>query len=302
VTRALFAGDISFDTTVLVDHVPEPDEKVLTTEFVEDVGGVASNAAAACQLAGVPATLLCSLGTDQAAATCLANLTRRGVTVLHEPVQGPTTRALITLERHGEKRLVLATGVSMYPTTARCRSVPLDGVAWMHTAVYDAAASAALIQRCRVAGIPWSIDLEAATLSGGLDALAPTLHGTAVAFVNTRAAAVLGTAPARQLFAAGVQAVVRTDGAAGARWCVPAEQTTTVPVPEVVTTVVDSTGAGDCLAGSFVAQRLLGQGPLAALRYAVTAASLSCGRLGGQSAYAGHAEIEAIRSEGAAKS
>jgi len=301
VTRALFAGDISFDTTVLVDHVPEPDEKVLTTEFVEDVGGVASNAAAACQLAGVPATLLCSLGTDQAAATCLANLTRRGVTVRHEPVQGPTTRALITLERHGEKRLVLATGVSMYPTTAQCRSVPLDGVGWMHTAVYDASASAALIERCRLAGIPWSIDLEPATLSGVLDAPAATLHGTAVAFVNTRAAAVLGTGPERQLFAAGVQAVVRTDGAAGARWCVPAEQTT-VAVPEAVTAIVDSTGAGDCLAGTFVAQRLLGHGPLAALRYAVTAASLSCGRLGGQSAYAGHAEIAAIRSEGAAKS
>jgi ribokinase len=301
VTRALFAGDISFDTTVLVDHVPEPDEKVLTTEFVEDVGGVASNAAAACQLAGVPATLLCSLGNDQAAATCLANLTRRGVTVRHESVHGPTTRALITLERHGEKRLVLATGVSMYPTTARCRSVPLDGVGWIHTAVYDAGASAALIERCRLAGIPWSIDLEPATLTGGLDALASTLHGTAVAFVNTRAAAVLGPDPERALFAAGVRAVVRTDGAAGARWCVPGEQTT-VPVPAAVTTIVDSTGAGDCLAGSFLAQRLLGHEPLAALRYAVTAASHSCGRLGGQSAYAGHAEVEAIRSEGAVKS
>jgi ribokinase len=290
-SRALFAGDISFDTTVLVDHVPEPDEKVLTSEFVEDVGGVASNAAAACQLAGVPATLLCALGTDPAALACRASLAGRGVGVLHHDVPGSTTRALITLERHGEKRLVLATGVSMYPSLEQCRTVPLDGIGWMHTAVYDRDAATELVRRCRRAGLPWSLDLEPATLSGGLAPLTDALRDAEVVFVNAHAAAALRPDPERALFAAGVRAVVRTEGAGGAHWCTHTERLA-VPVPAGSPAGVDSTGAGDCLAGTFVARRLLGDRPLPALRYAVAAASYSVGRLGGQSSYAGRAELE----------
>lgn len=290
-TVALFAGDIGLDTTVVVDHVPEPDEKVLTSEFVEDVGGVAPNSAAACRLAGHPATLLCSVGTDPAAEVCVTRLGTHGVAVRHEALDGLTTRALITLDRRGEKRLVLATGVSMYPTPAACRAVDLAEVSWVHTVLYDVVAGATLIGRCRDAGIPWSIDLEPATLGSGPDTVRSCVAGADVVFVNARAAAILGPEPARRLFRAGARAVVLTDGPAGARWTVPGEAEVVVPVPPGSPPVVDTTGAGDCLAGSFVARRLAGAPPLTALRYAVAAASLSCGRVGGLASYTDQAGV-----------
>jgi ribokinase len=49
--------------------------------------------------------------------------------------------------------------------------------------------------------------------------------------------------------------------------------------------VVDTTGAGDCLAGWFVAGRLRGAIPRAALETAVVAATMSCSQLGAQTSY-----------------
>lgn len=51
-----------------------------------------------------------------------------------------------------------------------------------------------------------------------------------------------------------------------------------MPPPPVE--VVDTTGAGDCLAGAYLAGRLEGQSPLDALQGALTVASLSCRTLG----------------------
>ena len=59
---ALFAGDVSLDTTVVVAHVPEPDEKVHSSALVEDVGGVVTNAA-------IAKSSMCSLSPWLAVAT-----------------------------------------------------------------------------------------------------------------------------------------------------------------------------------------------------------------------------------------
>lgn len=286
---ALFAGDVSFDTTVLVDHAPDPDEKVVASGMVEDCGGVVANAAVACRLAGQRSEFLCAIGDDPAAGICRARLTARGVTLRDTPVSGPASRAIITLDTGGEKRLVLARGLSMYPPVASCDNVDLDGVAWIHTALYDVEAATALIGRCRSAGVPWSIDLEPATIESGLSL--PCLRGAETVFVNARAAALLGGSPETVLFEAGVRAVVLTGGPDGAQWCGPTERNV-VAVPPLAGPVVDSTGAGDCLAGSFIARRLQGETPVAALTYAVLAASLSCTRLGAQRSYPDRAAVQ----------
>jgi ribokinase len=288
---ALFVGDFSLDTTVLVDHAPDPDEKVVASGMVEDCGGVVANAAVACHLAGQRSEFLCATGDDPAAGTCRSRLAARGVAVRDTPVAGPTTRALITLDTGGEKRLVLAKGVTMYPPVAACDAVDLDGVAWVHTALYDAEAAIALTGRCQHADVPWSIDLEPATIDRGLDLIASCLRGAETVFVNSRAATLLGETPDVVLFEAGVRTVVFTGGPDGARWRSPAERVT-VGVPPAIGPVVDSTGAGDCLAGSFVARRLQGEAPAAALTYAVLAASLSCTRLGVQGSYPERAAVQ----------
>ena len=293
---ALFAGDVSLDTTTVVDHVPDPDEKVHASALVEDVGGVVANAAIACRLAGSPAVLLATFGADMAGTICRARLQDRGVELRTGGDRGTTSRALITLDRDGEKRLVLATGASHFPDEEACGAIDLSDVAWLHTAVYGPAAAAALISRCRQSRIRWSLDLEPATVRDGLDPLRPCLDGATTVFVNTRAAALLGGDPTAALFAVGVAQIVYTLGAVGARLRTPSDDVV-VHAPRSGRPVVDTTGAGDCLAGTYVSGLLCDRHPNESLRYAVTAASLSCRGLGGPMSYPNPAEVDALISE-----
>jgi ribokinase len=170
----------------------------------------------------------------------------------------------------------------MYPTQAQVHSVALENVGWVHTAAYDTEAAAALVERCRAACIPWSIDLEPATFPAGITALAPVLRGAATVFCNTRAAARLGGDFVGSLHDLGATAVVATRGADGAVWHQAAE---TIAVPAPAITAIDTTGAGDCLAGWFVAAMLRGASPSDALHTAVAAASFSCRHIGAQASF-----------------
>ena len=84
--------------------------------------------------------------------------------------------------------------------------------------------------------------------------------------------------------------VVLTSGATGAMVRVAGRETVVAP-PTVGT--VDAAGAGDALAGAYVASRLAGLDPEAALRRGVVAASLSCRSRGCALSYPSAAEVEA---------
>lgn len=288
----LVVGDTSFDTTVLVDQVPAPDEKVRSRALTEDVGGVAANSAVAATVAGVTARLETTLGADAAGRECLRRLQVAGVETHAEHNSDRTARALVVLDAQGEKRLILTPGSTFYPDEQRCRTLDLDGVAWVHTAVYDIDAAHHLVDRCSRANIPWSVDLEPATFDQGLASLASVLDGAATVFCNSRAAALLGPHAANQLLEAGVSKVIMTCGAAGAE-LVTDEASVHIDAPRTVPEIVDTTGAGDCLAGSFVARTLLGDPAADALAYAVSAASLSCAWLGTHRTYPKAAAVRA---------
>jgi ribokinase len=277
---ALFVGDVSWDTTAVVDRLPERDEKVHTDCLTEDVGGVVTNAAVACALAGVRARLACPLPDDLPGRSAATTLASRGVAVEGEPVPGPTCRVVVLLDPSGEKRLVLAPGTSMYPSLAAVAALSLDA-AWVHTALYDLAAGTDLLARCAAAGVPCSVDLEPATVPADLAALEPVLATCRAVFLNTRATALL---PPARLVAVGVPEVVETLGSAGARLMTP-DETVDVQAPVSARPVRDTTGAGDALAGWYVAERVRGAAPLDALRTAVAAASFSVGAVGASTSY-----------------
>ncbi len=290
--RALFVGDVSLDLTMVVDHVPAPDEKVHVHAAVEAPGGVVANAAVACALAGAPVSAWLRLGGDAAATMVRASLAGTGVTLDAEAAAGSTCRVVVILEPHGEKRLLLDPGVTMYPSVEWMRARSLDGVGWLHTAIYGAAARD-IAARCRAAGIPFSLDLEPATFTDGFEAIADIAAGAEAVFCNERAVGLLGTEGIDRLFAAGVRTVVRTLGPAGAEFRTP-DGGIVVPAPTGIR-IVDTTGGGDCLAGWFIAGRLAGKAGPEALESAVTAATLSCGRLGAQASYPTAAEVAQFR-------
>ena len=279
---ALFVGDVSWDLTLHIDHVPLPDEKVHAENASESAGGVIANAAVAAALAGASTKALIKCGDDLIGREIVARMAARGIEVSASVAPGLTCRVVILLEPHGEKRLLLHPGVSMYPTSDQTETALLDGVGWVHTAIYDSGAAIALVNRCRKRGIRWSIDLEPATFVNDVAELASQLAGATVVFCNTRAAAKLGPDPVSRLQSLGAKAVILTQGQAGAAWCAGTAHTI-IAAPRLP--VVDTTGAGDCLAGWFIAETLRGADPVAALNVAVAAATVSCGATGAQSSF-----------------
>lgn len=287
---ALFVGDCSLDTTVIVERLPEPDEKVHVQSIVEAPGGVVANAAAACAKAGADCRLAIVTGDDLAAGMVCAGLSALGVGVEDTAIGGRTCRVVILVEPHGEKRLLLDPGVSMYPSPEQIGDLALDGVGWVHTAAYGEAA-ARLAQRCLAVGIRWSLDLEPATFPNGIGRLAPVIAGAQTVFCNQRAGARIGDEPAQALLAMGARAVVLTLGAQGAR-LIRADSSELWLRSPVSPKVKDTTGAGDCLAGWFVAGRLAGLSDRDCLAQAVAAAALSCEGLGAQPSFPDRRSLE----------
>lgn len=279
---ALFVGDTSWDLTICLPAVPAPDEKVLATGFHESAGGVVANAAAACALAGAQTRALLRVGLDAAGQSAVRSLEARGIAVEKDGLEGETARATILLEPHGEKRLLLYPGGGLYPSRQSVATLNLAEVGWAHTAIYDFDAATELVARCRANGIAWSIDLEPATFAAGIARLAAVLDGAAVVFCNGRAAAMLCDDAHEQLVRCGVLATVQTSGRDGAVWQA-AGVRHQVKAPTVP--IVDTTGAGDCLAGWFVAEMMMHGDPAHALYQAVQAATDSCRRPGAQTSY-----------------
>jgi 2-dehydro-3-deoxygluconokinase len=86
--------------------------------------------------------------------------------------------------------------------------------------------------------------------------------------------------------------VVLTSGARGAAVRIDGRESAVEGFP--ADPFVDDTGAGDALAGAYLARRLAGDSPRSALRVGVAAASLSCRGRGCALSYPPRAEVEAL--------
>lgn len=280
--KALFIGDISLDTTIRLNHIPVADEKLIVSIDNESPGGVISNAAVACHLAGVQVQLGVETGDDLFADSLIDTLLKRDLDVISRKKAGRTCRAIILLEEHGEKRLLLEPGVSIYPDSDFIRQLSIRNVSWIHTAAYGPAAFDA-IAKAREARCKWSLDLEPATFTQGLAGLAPLLEGAEVVFCNQRALAQIGADPVGQLRSLGVKNIVSTLGAAGAVLDSTDDRFSfSFPGSAAIS---DTTGAGDCLAGWFIASSLQGMTLRESLIRAVYAATYSCTFTGAQDSY-----------------
>lgn len=277
---ALFVGEGSWDITQRIPRLPGIDEKINSIAFIESSGGVAANASVACARSGTASRALLRLGRDTAAGLIIDSLAEAGVEAVADSGDGVTTRATILLEPHGEKRLLLFGGAGLYPSIAAVEAVDLTKIRWVHTTLYDPDAAAVLIARCRAQQIPVSIDLEPGSFKT-LDAVSVHLCNTQVVFANDKTHERLGDAVAA-LISLGVLSVIRTRGPQGASWH-DHEMSQCIAAP--LASIVDTTGAGDCLAGWFIGETIAGHIVPEALRRAVHAATLSCAQLGSNRAY-----------------
>jgi 2-dehydro-3-deoxygluconokinase len=261
---------------------PPPDRSV-----VLGFGGDAANAAVMAALLGAPARIGGRVGDDALGRRLLDFWSRTGVDVAHVLVdpEGPTgiyanERGAEGLHRFDYHRRNSA-GSRLRP--GDLGGAFLEGLGAVHLTGVTLAVSAssrdaalAVAEQARASGIRVSLAVNhRPALGGDVALLREVAAGADLVFVSAdEAQEVFGQsdAAALELLLGDAELVVSHGGgratvsAGGRRWSVAA----------LAVHVVDAAGAGDALAGAYLAARLAGATPHDALRRGVAAAGLSC--------------------------
>ncbi len=295
--RILVIGSYNQDTVLRVPRFPAPGETLAATALDRFHGGKGSNQAVAAARAGGDVAIAAAVGEDAAGAAALALWAADGIgTAAVAPHAGAATgEALILLDAAGENEIVIHAGANALlapdAAAAAARAAAVL-VAQLETPLAATiAAFAAAPEATRI--------LNAAPAAPLPEAL---LAATDILVVNETEAERLagrGGSPA-ELAALLVprvgRGVVVTAGAGGAHWA--AGDGTRLHLPAHPAEIVDTTGAGDAFLGAMAAGLAEGLGMAEALRCAVVAGALACGRLGAVPSLPRRAEILAALGTG----
>ena len=280
-------GSINLDLIARVPRIAVPGETVSGSSFTTAPGGKGANQALAARRAGSEVAIFGAVGRDAFAAAALANLAVSGIDMAGvTAVDGATGVALVTVDDQGENSITVIAGAN---AEARAMDVP-DAVLTTATVLLlqlevPMREVEVLAQRANRLGA--RVILNASPVSMLPEALLASLS---VLIVNEHEAGVLGAGwllpAAVESFLTGVRShssadVVVTLGARGAVMLT-ADGLARVASPGVA--VVDSTGAGDALAGAIASAVDRGVTLERALVEGIVAGALNCTRHGAQAA------------------
>jgi ribokinase len=267
----IVVGSSNVDQVFRVDRIPEPGETVLSTGFANARGGKGQNQAVAAVRAGAPTVFVTAVGDDGFGRLTTDGLTEDGIDLSRvRTVTSPTGTALIAVDPHGENTIIVEAGANRELT-------PLDdgdraAIAEASVLVLQLEIPLETVTEAAVAGraAGTTVILNAAPIAELPDALLTNLD---VLIVNEHEAAHLRASTGADDLTSLVDTVIVTLGADGAALQRRGQDEVRVPAPKVA--AVDATGAGDTFCGALGA--VLAEGVLVedALRFAVTAASLS---------------------------
>lgn len=278
-------GSINIDHVYRVAHLPGPGETVSGTGYAQGLGGKGVNQSLAAAAAGARVCHVGAVGAD--GGWIVARLAAAGIDVAGiATVPGATGHAVICVDARAENQIVIHGGANRALTTAQvaaaiARARPGDWfLAQNETALVAEGFAMARAAGLRTAYAAAPFDAAAAAgLIGAVDLIAvnEVEAGQLVAHLGT------DRVPVPELLV--------TLGARGARLTAGGA---VCEVPAFAVESVDTTGAGDCFLGWFLAARDLGAGPQAALCQAAAAAALQVTRPGAGDAIPAAAEVVAF--------
>jgi ribokinase len=285
----LVVGSVNEDVVLQVPRPPGPGETIFATGRQRRPGGKGANQAVAAARAGANVWLLAKVGDDRTGVRMTDDLRRAHVDItLLTSVPGMATgAAYITVTPDGENTIVVDPGANMQLTPRdieiRDADVARAAVLLAQLEVPVDTVSCA-VQRAVAAGTRPVVTLAPAQpvpdeLLSGLDPLLVNEHEASVLLGGAGIDVDNADQAAGQLLARGPRSVVITLGPGGA---VLADQhgTQRLPAPHVEQ-VVDTTGAGDTLAGVLAAALTCPETTLIdALRQALAAAAQAVQRPG----------------------
>lgn len=275
-------GSINIDLIYRLDHLPRPGETIAARDHARGLGGKGANQSVAAARAGARVRHIGAMGTGDD--WVIDALREAGVDTAHVArLEGQATgHALILLDAGGENSIVIHPGANRV-----LRPEPVEMAAGEtlmiqnETNLQAETAEAARAQGVRVIYSAAPFDVEAIrAILPHTDILAMNEHEAAQTF------AALGEALP-------VAGLLITRGAAGAEYRdLRSGQVHHVAAPKV--SPVDTTGAGDCFAGWFVAGLDAGLDVPQALRRAAAAAAIQVTREGAAGAMPTRAEVDAF--------
>lgn len=269
----IVVGSTNLDLVATVEHLPEPGETVLATEYAEHAGGKGLNQAVAARRAGADTAFVTCLGQDPAGAMLHRLIVNESIAAHVTDHDGPTGRALIAVDGEAENSIVVVPGANAHLSMSAVEShrrilerarvvlcqleVPLESVE-AALAIAKAGGARTILNPAPARELPTG-------LLGLCDVIVPNQHEVSM----------LGGTSA--LLDAGVGAVVVTLGARGIRVVTHEGE---IDIPPYVVRAVDTTGAGDAACGALAAALALGHDLTTAARRASAAGALAATRPG----------------------
>jgi len=267
-------------------------------------GGDVANVCVMAARAGIGARLAARVGADALGRALLAFRGAEGVDVGHVQIEADAPTGIYVNERMpgSAHRFDYHRRGSAGSLLAPEDIAPafISGLAVLHTSGISlavvGAATAAAAERARAAGALISFAVNhRPNLDGDPESVLAAARGADVVFISAEEAELLLETSAieevREALGHDPSELVVTLGANGAAIAAGSE-VLTIRAPAV--DAVDAAGAGDALAGAYLAARIRGLDPEPALRRGVAAAALSCRAFGCALSYPAGAEIEAL--------
>ncbi len=295
--RVLVIGSINIDDVFSVRRFVRPGETISCRSYSRHIGGKGDNQAVALAKAGADVSFAGKMGTD--GRFILDSLAAAGVDASRVAIsEVPTGRAMIQVQDDGQNCILLAPGANRDIASSDIDAF-LEGWGPGDTVVFqneissmDYALEEAFRRGLRIVLNPSPITDSLLSLPIGRASLlilneteGQALTGTSD--VDSIASLLRGKYPDTE--------ILLTLGEKGSRY--EGMRGESIFMPAFRVKVVDTTAAGDCFTGFFLADLLTGADTRSALVSATRAAALCVGRAGAQPSIPSRAEVAAFDPE-----
>ncbi len=284
--RVVVCGNVVFDISARPVEEVQWGATTLIDDVEQQLGGNGGTTSYTLGRLGTPVSFATLVGRDSTAEIVLGQLARAGVDLsLVQRAEAPTSIAISLIRENGDRALLYRLGAASEVFSPF--EFPDDTNHFHISAIYrmrDLRTRAPeLLKRAREAGLRTSLDTQWDTEGEWMKVLAPSLPFTDFTLMNEDEARLLTgcadpAAAARVLRSMGATNVVVKLGARGC-W-VSNEMLNGETLPGYPVTAVDTTGAGDCFAGGFIAALQRGMTAVEAARVANAVGALAVGKVG----------------------
>ncbi len=293
-------GSINLDLIFPLPALPGPGQTVLGPDLRVEPGGKGANQALAAARDGAAVAFAGAVGRDDFAAPALAGLKAAGIDLSRlAHVAASTGVAAIAVDPAGRNQIAVAAGANRLACAAQVQDEVLGPETTLLLQMEcDPDETASLIRRARTRGARVLLNLApprplATEILAALDLL--LVNEDEAAWLAARLGTAAGAAALSEKLGIGVVRTLGADGAEAAR------EGHSIRLPACPVTAVDTTAAGDCLAGVLAAALDRGATLPAALARAIAAAGICCTRAGSQGSLPAAAETDAVMARDCAR-